>query len=168
MWKIACLTLIYTVVALSGTLYEQFIKEQVKKVPLEKAIIVGNGEKKLITFVNPDCPHCRAEWRELRKYLKELKIYVYVYPFKAWGEDNLRKSYYIVCSEDKESALDRALRGELDGNVPEVEKCPLVDEHLRVAEMMGVDGVPYNIIPDKGKVIEGFSPYLLSELGLKK
>jgi protein disulfide-isomerase/thiol:disulfide interchange protein DsbC len=151
-----------------GSLYEQLIKEQIRSIPLDKAIVVGKGEKKLIAFINPDCPHCRAEWKELRKHLNKVTIYIFVFPFKAWGEDNLRKSYYIACSENKLKALDEVLLGKLDGNVPKVEKCDLVDEHLKVVEKMGVTGVPYNILPEKNKIIEGFSENLLKELGIKK
>lgn len=154
--------------AVAGSLYEQLIREQIRSIPLEKAIVVGKGDKKLITFINPDCPHCRAEWKELRKHLNRVTIYIFLFPFKTWGEDNLRKSYYIACSKDKLKALDDVLLGKLDGNVPKVEKCGLIDEHMKVVEMMGVNGVPYNIIPEKNKIIEGFSENLLKELGIKK
>lgn len=151
-----------------GSLYELLIREQIESIPLEKAIVVGKGDKRLITFINPDCPHCRAEWKELRKHLDQLRIYIFLFPFKTWGEENLKKSYYIACSEDKLKALDEVLSGELDGKVPPVEKCPLVDEHLKVVEKVGVNGVPYNIIPDKNKIIEGFSKDLLKELGIER
>ena len=153
--------------ALGGSLYEELIRQQIERIPLDKAIVVGSGDKKLITVINPDCPHCRAEWKELKKHLNKLKIYVFLFPFKAWGEENFRKSYYIACAENKLKALDEVLSGKLDGNVPKVERCPLVDEHLKVVDMLGVNGVPYNIIPDKAKIIEGFSKSLLKELGLE-
>ena len=161
------LVLILIATAFGGSLYEQLIREQIRSIPLEKAIKVGKGKKKLITFINPDCPHCRAEWKELRKHLDKLRIYVFVFPFKAWGEENLRKSYYIACSEDRAKALDEVLMGKLDGKVPKVRRCDLIDEHLKVVEKMGVDGVPYNILPDRNKIIEGFSPLLLKELGIR-
>jgi len=149
-----------------SSLEKLLVKETIEKIPLEKAIVVGRGEKRLITFINPDCPHCRAEWRELRKHLDKLRVYVFLLPFRAWGEDNLRKAYYIACSEDKLKALDQVMLGKVDGNVPKVRECPLVDEHLKVAEEVGVKGVPYNIIPSKSKIIEGFSKDLLRELGI--
>ncbi len=152
---------------IAGSLYEEIVKEQIKKIPLDKAIVVGNGKKKLITVINPDCPHCRAEWKELKNHLDKIKVYVFVFPFKAWGEENLMKSYYIICSKDKRKALDEVLSGKLDGRVPKVERCPLVEEHLKVVELLGVTGVPYNIIPEKNKIIEGFSRNLLEELGIR-
>ncbi|WP_457599724.1 thioredoxin fold domain-containing protein [Hydrogenivirga sp.] len=152
----------------AGSLYEQLIREQIRSIPKDKAIVVGRGEKELIAVINPDCPHCRAEWKELRKHLNELKIYIFVFPFKTWGEENLRKSYYIACSKDKLKALDEVMLGKIDGRVPKIDRCDLVEEHLKVVEKLGVNGVPYNIIPDKNKIIEGFSKDLLKELGIKK
>ena len=58
--------------------------------------------------------------------------------------------------------------GKLDGKVPEVKRCKLVDEHLKVVDKLGVNGVPYNIIPNKNKIIEGFSKDLLKELGINR
>lgn len=153
--------------SLGGSLYELLIKEQIKNIPLEKAIVVGEGDRKLITVINPDCPHCRAEWKKLRAHLKKLRIYVFLFPFHSWGEENVLKSHYIACSEDKLKALDDVLLGKLDGKVPKVDKCPLVEEHLKVVRKLGVDSVPYNIIPDKNKIIEGFSANLLKELGVE-
>ena len=168
MQRAVLLLLTLPLLLFGGSLYELLIKEQIESIPLEKAIVVGKGDKELITFINPDCPHCRAEWKELRKHLDQLRIYIFLFPFKTWGEENLRKSYYIACSKDKLRALDEVLLGKLDGKVPPVKKCPLVEEHLKVVEKVGVNGVPYNIIPSKNKIIEGFSKDLLKELGIDK
>ncbi len=154
--------------AIGGSLYEELLREQIRNIPRDRAIVVGKGNTELITVINPDCPHCRAEWKELRKHLDKLKIYIFVFPFKSWGEENLKKSYYIACSENKLKALDEVMLGKVDGKVPEVERCDLVEEHLKVVEKLGVNGVPYNIIPSKTKIIEGFSKDLLKDLGIKK
>ena len=152
----------------AGSLYEQLIREQIRGIPKDKAIVIGKGSKELITVINPDCPHCRAEWKELRKHLDKLKVYVFIFPFKTWGEENLKKSYYIACSKDKLKALDEVMLGKIDGKVPNVGKCDLIEEHLKVVEKLGVNGVPYNIIPEKNKIIEGFSKDLIKELGIEK
>ncbi len=151
-----------------ASLYEEFIKEQVRELPLDKAVVVGNGKKELIIFVNPDCPHCRNEWSELRKYLDRLKIYVFVIPFKDWGEENLKKAYYIVCSENPQKSLDEVLSGKLDGKKINPERCEKLKYHLKAADLIGLRAVPLNIIPKEGKVIEGASPELFRYLGLKE
>ncbi|RUM30907.1 MAG: DsbC family protein [Aquifex sp.] len=150
-----------------ASLYEEFIKQQVKELPLDKAVITGKGNKELIIFVNPDCPHCRKEWKTLRKYLDRLKLYVFVIPFKAWGEENLKKAYYIVCSQNPAKALDEALTGQLDDKTLNPEKCKKLEYHLKAAEMVGLRGVPLNILPKEGKIIEGANPKVFEYLGIK-
>ncbi|GAB6066320.1 DsbA family protein [Aquifex pyrophilus] len=151
-----------------ASLYEELIKEQVKELPLDKAVVVGKGSKELIVFVNPDCPHCRKEWKKLRNHLDKLKIYVFVIPFKGWGEENLKKAYYIVCSENPQKALDEVLLGKLDDKEINPNRCEKLNYHLKAADSVGLRAVPLNIIPDKGKVIEGESPKLFYYLEIEE
>jgi len=95
--KIDHMLILTLIVLLLGTvfsedLYSEFVKEQVKEIPLKKAVIVGKGDNKLITFINPDCPHCRQEWKELRPYLHKLKVYVFLLPtlVNSGWEDKVR------------------------------------------------------------------------------
>lgn len=147
-------------------LYRELVKSQVKEIPLNKAIVVGTGKRELIAFINPDCGHCRKEWQSLKPHLSRVRIYVFLLPFESFPE-SYAKSYYIACSKNRLKALDEVLSGKFDGNPPRVRKCPLVEEHIKVAERLGVQAVPYNIILGNYKVIEGYSPALLKELGLK-
>ena len=147
-------------------LYTEFIKSQVEEIPLEKAIVVGKGKRELITFINPDCGHCRKEWKALRPHLDKIRIYVFLLPFRSFPE-SYAKSNYIACSKNKLKALDRVLSGEFDGKPPLTEECPLVKEHIKIAEKLNIQGTPYNIVLGSYKVIEGYSPKLLEHLGIK-
>ncbi|RMH02454.1 MAG: DsbC family protein [Aquificota bacterium] len=160
------LVLLLFSLAWAQDLYTQFIKEQVKSIPLEKAIVVGKGKRELITFINPDCKHCREEWQELRPHLDKVKLYIFLLPFRTFPESHA-KSYYIACSKDRLKALDEVLSGKLDGNPPKVKSCPLVEEHVQIAKRLNIQGTPYNIVLKNYKVIEGYSPLLLKELGLR-
>ncbi len=164
--KVASLLIFLVSLLFGGDLYSEFVKQQIKELPLDKAVKVGKGNKELIIFVNPDCPHCRKEWNILRNYLDELKIYAFVIYFKAWGEENRKKALYIVCSENPSKALDEVLTGKLDGKNLEVKYCDRFKYHLKAAEMVGLRGVPLNIIPKEGKVIEGASREVFKILGL--
>ncbi len=152
--------------SLAQDLYSEFIRQQVKELPLEKAIVVGKGKRGLITFINPDCGHCRKEWTELKPHLNKVKLYVFLLPFKGFPE-SYAKSHYIACSKDKVRALDEVLLGKFDRNPPKVAECPLVYEHIRAAEKLNVQGTPYNIVLGSYKVIEGYSPALLKNLGIR-
>lgn len=158
------LIILLLVPVFSADLYSEFVKEQVKEIPLKKAVIVGSGNNRLITFINPDCPHCRQEWRELRPHLHKLRIYVFLLPFKKFPE-SYPKAFYIACSKNRLKALDEVFSGKFDGKPPRVKECSLVYEHIKIAQELGVQSTPYNIVLRNYKVIEGYNPTLLKELG---
>ncbi len=151
----------------SEDLYWLVIEEQIKELPLDKAVKLGKGDKVLIIFVNPDCPHCRNEWKILRKHLDELKIYAFVIPFKSWGEKNLKKALYIVCSKNPGKAFDDVLTGKLDNKEINPPRCKKLNAHFKAAEIVGLRAVPLNILPEQKKVIEGENPNILKYLGIK-
>ena len=148
-------------------LYWLVIEDQIKELPLDKAVKLGSGDKVLIIFVNPDCPHCRNEWKILREHLDKLKIYAFVIPFKGWGEENLKKALYIVCSKNPEKAFDEVLTGKLDNKEINPPQCKKLDAHFKAAEIVGLRAVPLNILPEQKKVIEGENPNILKYLGIK-
>jgi len=55
--------LILSTLVSGGNLYEELVREQIRNIPLHKAVVVGKGDRELITVINPDCPHCRACFR---------------------------------------------------------------------------------------------------------
>ncbi len=160
------LALFLFVYAHASDLYSEFVKEQVESIDLKKAIVIGRGNAKLITFINPDCPHCREEWKELRPYLNKVKLYIFLLPFRT-APESYPKSYYIACSRDKLKALDQVLSGKFDGKPPKVKECPLVYEHIKIAQQQGVTATPYNIVLGSYKVIEGYNPQMLKILGVR-
>ncbi|WP_448584154.1 thioredoxin fold domain-containing protein [Thermocrinis sp.] len=148
-------------------LYKEFVKEQVKQIPLNKAIVFGKGRVEIITFMNPDCGHCRKEWHELKKYPDKLKVYIFLLPFPTFPESRA-KSDYIACSKDRIKALDEVLSGKMDGKVLNIPKCFLVDEHIKVAKLLNINATPYNIILKDYRIIEGYNPQMLEIIGVRK
>lgn len=146
-------------------LYTELLKEQINSIPLDKAVKVGKGKNAVIVFINPDCPHCRKEWSVLKTHLNKIKVYFFVLA-NPYNTSNWIKASYIVCSKESYKALDDVLTGKYDLQLPPSINCPLVYEHLKIAEKLGIRAVPYNIILKKYKVIEGNSPLLLKELGI--
>jgi Protein-disulfide isomerase len=74
-------------------LYQEFVKEQVRQIPLKKAIIFGRGKAELITFMNPDCGYCRKEWQELKKVPDKVKVYIFLIPFRGHEESRAKADY---------------------------------------------------------------------------
>ncbi|WP_333784578.1 DsbC family protein [Thermocrinis sp.] len=154
-------------VVFSQDLYSEFVKEQVKQIPLSKAIVFGKGKVEIITFINPDCGHCRKEWQDLKKHPDKIKVYIFLLPFANLPESRA-KSDYIACSKDRIKALDEVLSGRMDGKSLDVKKCGLVDEHIEIAKTLNINATPYNIILKDYKVIEGYNPRMLEIIGVKK
>ncbi len=146
-------------------LYTELLKQQINSIPLNKAVTVGKGKNTLITFINPDCPHCRDEWAKLKPHLNKLKVHIFVVA-NPKNPSNWAKASYIVCSKERYKALDDVLSGRYDKQLPQKIECPLIYEHIKIAEDLNIRAVPYNIIPSKYKIIEGNSPLLLKELGI--
>ncbi|ADC88838.1 hypothetical protein Thal_0203 [Thermocrinis albus DSM 14484] len=142
---------------------KEFLKEQIKSVPLNKAVIVGKGKERVLVFMNPDCPHCRKEWQELKGCLHKLRLYVFLVPFPRFPE-SYQKSAYVVCSKNHLRALDEVLSGKWDQRPLPVKSCPLLKEHERIAKEMGVSAVPYNILLRDYTVVSGYSPDLRKKL----
>ncbi len=158
--------LLWVFLSYAQDLYTELLRENVKSLPLEKAVVVGKGKRELITFMNPDCPHCRREWQALKPHLGKLRLYIFVLATPQ-NPSNWAKASRIVCSKDRFKALDDVLSGKYDGDPPKTKECPTLYEHLKAGEKMNVRGVPYNILLGSYKVIEGYSPLLLQELGIK-
>ncbi|MEN3033922.1 MAG: thioredoxin fold domain-containing protein [Aquificaceae bacterium] len=146
--------------------YNEYVKERIREIPLEKALVFGNGSKQLIIFVNPDCGYCRREWEELKKHLSSLKLYVFLLPFESSSE-SVAKANYIACSKNRLRAFDMVLSGFFDKNPPKSSECPILKHHISIAQKLGIQTVPYNIILDPPKIIEGYSPALFEHLGIK-
>ncbi len=147
-------------------LYTELLKENIKNLPLDRAVLVGKGKKELITFINPDCPHCRREWQALKPHLNKLKLYIFVLA-SPQNPSNWAKASHIVCSKERFRALDDVLSGRYDTSPPQTEECPTLYEHMRAGQVMNIREVPYSIILESYKVIVGYSPILLQELGIR-
>lgn len=78
------------------------------KLPLDLAIKVGNGTRKVAVFEDPKCPYCKAYETTLSK-IDDLTVYVFVYPILSAQSHSLAKD--IWCAKDQAKAwLDWILR----------------------------------------------------------
>jgi thiol:disulfide interchange protein DsbC len=140
------------------------ITEKVKNLSLEKALKIGQGERIIIEFTDPDCPYCR----DASKYLsKQDNIVRYVF-FVSLGmhKDAEQKIRYILCEKDKEKAYKEVMNGDLDKmgfavcNDEKVEA--LLNEHKRIAETMGINSTPQFWI--NGRHVQGADIPLIEKL----
>lgn len=124
---------------------EQMVAEKLKRLPLKKALTIGNGPHQVIEFTDPDCPFCRKvdAFFERRS---DVTRHVFFYPLEGLHPKAAAKARFVLCSEDQESALKDVYSGKWDNAdlPPLTGSCQetLLDEHLQLGGLLGVRGTP--------------------------
>lgn len=137
-----------------------------KKLPLDKAIKIGNGKHTIIEFTDPDCPYCRraAAFLDARK---DVTRYVFFFPLPS-HKDAENKIKYIFCSSDRAKAYDDAMKGKLDTQKYTVckkqEAADLLNIHKEIGSRAGVNGTPMFIVDGKELVVGANFPALEAAL----
>ena len=126
----------------------------------DDSMIVFTPEKKvkhtIKVFTDIDCGYCRKLHREMDDYLAEgIEIKYMAYPRSGKNTPSYYKAVGVWCADDKKKAMTDAKNG---GKVATKEKCDNpIDEHMAVAEVVGVTGTPTLVFSD-GRVIPGYLP----------
>jgi thiol:disulfide interchange protein DsbC len=115
-----------------------------------------NAEHTITVFTDVDCTFCRKLHKEVPQ-LQELGIRVrYLsFPRHGPGSDSWKQAEAVWCSEDRQSALTRAKKGEKI----EAEDCgptPVAAQY-ELGSKLGVRGTPA-IILESGELISGYLP----------
>jgi len=118
---------------------------KIKELPLDKALVLGDGDKEIIEFTDPDCPYCL----ELHKYYmtgigKNVKRYVFFTPIRNRHPNAPAKAIHILCSDNKEAAFHEVYTQQLPFN--EMKNCnegvQMLSEHEAISRQFGVNGTP--------------------------
>jgi thiol:disulfide interchange protein DsbC len=136
------------------TMQEKRISKVLETLPLDKAIKIGNGTKTVIEISDPFCPFCRRTHEVLKNY-KDITKYVFFLPIK--GEHSIKGIAYIVCSSNPAQKYDEVFSGKADDQIEKFNITPdcqqkvenILNEHVKVAQMLQVRGAPYFIINKK-------------------
>ena len=133
-------------------------KVDLKKIPLDGAIVMGNAkaEKKIIVFDDPECPYCAKLHEEIKKMVAkrtDLAFYIKLYPL-AMHPGAYEKSKAIVCQKSAK-LLDDAFAGKKLAKA----ECDTqeIDNNIKLAEELGINGTPAMILPD-GSLLPGYVP----------
>ncbi len=124
------------------------------KLPLKDAITIkrGNGAKKLVMFTDVDCPFCRKAFDWLKSQT-DYTLYVFLFPLDM-HPNSPEKSVQVLCSKNKETALDNA-QSDKDIGSPKCEAGEkMLARHKAIGGEIGIDGTPLFITAD-GARIEG-------------
>ena len=133
--------------------------------PLEAAIRIGSGPKKVIEFADPVCPFCRRAFEHLAKR-KDITDHVFLFPLTQIHPQAMAMSEYILCSADPAKAFEQAMEGKLDGKKLKVpagcDKEKVLMEDIEAGKKAGVMGTPAFFIG--GKFVNGANLPLIDKL----
>ncbi|MEO5341727.1 MAG: DsbC family protein [Gammaproteobacteria bacterium SHHR-1] len=122
----------------------------------DNMIIFGDTSKHQVTvFTDIDCGYCRKLHKEIAAYNKaDIQIRYLFYPRAGVGSPSYDKAVSVWCADDQKKAMTQAK----DGKKVAEKKCdnPVV-EHMRLGELMGINGTPAMILPD-GELLPGYVP----------
>ena len=116
--------------------------QRLKDLPLDTAVKVGKGPKKVIEFTDPDCPYCRRA-SEALKDRTDITRYVFLTPLAH--PNAINKVHYILSAKDQEAAYHEMMSGK---PLPDpkasfsMEVKIQAQEYMNIARSMGIDGTP--------------------------
>lgn len=134
---------------------QEMVTRKIKDLPLEKALVIGNGKNTVIEFTDPDCPYCRKVFSYLET-VPDTKQYVFFFPLPMHrnAESKVRQ---VLCSKDKAQAFKEAMSGGFDkkplNGCKDETVTALMQEHKRLARKIGINGTPFLVI--NGAVVNG-------------
>ena len=142
---------------LTGQRHTDLNRVDVASIPVQDAIRIGNpsAKKKVIVLTDPTCPYCVKLHGEIKKAAAkdaDVAFLVMPYPRNSKDKATYAKCLAVVCSKS-EKVLDDAFSGK---EVPAAAcKSDAVDETIRLANRLQVQGTPSMILPD-GRLISGY------------
>ena len=123
---------------------EKIAAERIKNLPLDKALKIGAGSKKVIEFTDPDCPYCRKVDTFLAKRT-DVTRYIYFVPLRTIHPDAEKKARYILAHANREQAFHEVFAGTMDGKPVHVAagvQQTQLEEMEKIAAGLGVRGTP--------------------------
>jgi len=126
------------------------LRVRLSDLPMELAIrrIVGNGERTLITFEDPNCGYCKRMAKELQG-LTNVTIYTFLYPIL--GADSVAKAKTIWCSDDRAKTWEAWM---VNGVAPQGRAdCPNpIDRNLALGSTIKAAGTPLLLFKDGSRI----------------
>ncbi len=128
---------------------KEFRKVNPSTLPLENAIPMGQGKRKLYVFTDPRCHFCLQLHEEL-KLVKDLQTFLFLYPLTSASYE---KAKAVWCSEDKLKSLEEAYEGkELKSSSCDTSP---IDKNIQLGKRLLVESTP-TLLFQNGKIMEGY------------
>jgi thiol:disulfide interchange protein DsbC len=142
---------------LTSLRHQDLNRVDVASIPVQDAIRVGSktAKKTVIVLSDPTCPYCVKLHGEIKKAAAkdpDVAFLVMPYPRNRNDKATYENCLAVACSKS-EKALDDAFAGK---KLPAADcKTGAVDETIRLAERLKIEGTPTMILPD-GRMISGY------------
>jgi thiol:disulfide interchange protein DsbC len=117
--------------------------------PLENAIPMGEGNRKLYVFTDPQCHFCLQLHEEL-KLIKDLQVFFFLYPLTPSSYEKARS---IWCSKDRRKALEETYQGK-ELKSPSCDTTAIT-RNIEIGRRLLIDSTP-TLLFQNGKVVEGY------------
>jgi len=128
---------------------KEFRKVDIHRLPLENAISMGDGKRKLYVFTDPQCHFCSQLHEEL-KLVKDLQTFFFLFPLNPVSYE---KAKSIWCSQDRLKALEESFQGKQPG--PASCNASAIDQNLELGKHLLITSTP-TLLFESGKVVEGY------------
>jgi thiol:disulfide interchange protein DsbC len=130
------------------------------KLPIKIAIIkiIGNGERKIAVFTDPDCPFCKRLDSDTIAKQKNLTVYYFLFPL-AMHANAETDSKRIICAENPDKTYEDWMIN--DKKLPVQDKCQRVANLQQMkqvgSQLIGIEATPTIILPN-GQIVSGLIP----------
>ncbi|MFZ5594109.1 MAG: DsbC family protein [Pseudomonadota bacterium] len=112
--------------------------------------------KHMVTvFTDIDCAYCRKMQKEMVDLNRAgIKVRYVLYPRAGLDSDSYQKAVSVWCTKDRNAALTKAM---VTGDVERKNCANPVQEHMALADKVGVSGTPTLVLED-GTAVPGYVP----------
>lgn len=146
-------------VSLTDKSRQEFASTQMKDLPMDSGIIIGNPDGVEVTEIGQmDCGYCqRADdfFSKLEKKMPVKRRYFFLDVPESQYPTARKKAVHIICSEDPSQAFTDINKNK----ITEYKTCDKADgvlkDHQMVAQAFGVNGTPTFLLNEK--ILPGFS-----------
>ena len=125
-------------------------KVNTSTLPLENAIPMGQGKRKLYVFTDPRCHFCLQLHEEL-KQIKDVQAFFFLYPLTPASYE---KAKAIWCSQGRLKALEETY----EGREVKSSSCNTssIDRNMQLGKRLLIESTP-TLLFQNGKMVEGYT-----------
>lgn len=124
--------------------------------PVEQAVkrVIGNGERKVAIFEDPNCGYCKKLYKEFDG-VDNVTVYTFLMPILA--PDSMVKANNIWCAKDQALAWGNWMGRNVSPPTAKCEEETPISSILALGKTLGVQGTPAMFFED-GSRVNGYMP----------